>query len=152
MPRHQGKLPTSAALKKHDAQLAGPKAPGQERVLNAAEFQSVKGKMANQLPKMQVKGTLTGKGAATFRKPSFPYGKMHERPIFPHDRNQNVQCPMRWSSAFINRTNAAYNKEHFQDLVGDGQGQFAGGRASGGATGLRRNPHVDFVPQEDLHQ
>jgi len=40
------------------------------------------------------------------------------RNIFPNERNQNVQDPMRWSSSFLNRTQAAYNEGHFKSLGG----------------------------------
>ncbi|CAD7927709.1 unnamed protein product [Amoebophrya sp. A25] len=52
------------------------------------------------------------KGATIFRRPTDSQVP-HTRPIFPHDRNQDVTNPLRWGSAFLNRTAAAWDSDHF---------------------------------------
>mmetsp|Transcript_15614 Transcript_15614/g.38683 ORF Transcript_15614/g.38683 Transcript_15614/m.38683 type:complete len:102 (-) Transcript_15614:375-680(-) len=53
-----------------------------------------------------------GNGATIFRRPTDTQPP-HSRPIFPHDRNQDVTNPMRWGSAFLNRTAAAWDSAHY---------------------------------------
>jgi hypothetical protein len=52
---------------------------------------------------------------AVFGKPPEPKAS---RPIFPQDKNQDPRHPSRWTSGFLNRTYAAYNRSYFHDLEG----------------------------------
>merc|ERR1719159_1331809 len=54
------------------------------------------------------------KSMAIFGKP--PENNKHSRPIFPQDKNQDPRHPSRWTSGFLNRTYAAYNRSYFHDL------------------------------------
>lgn len=73
------------------------------------------------LATMPTIGTNLVTKGVLFRKPESAVGggNPHERRIFPHERNQNVANPMRWSSSYLNHTQAVYNSEHFKDLSGD---------------------------------